>query len=454
MLPPNAASVVAGSSGYAISNGTFPAVFQNETPDPSFGVSSPIYLDRLQANGSVIASMAIDPTLITSSFASKSELALNVSTDGSAITFMGYQAPVNSLDVSNSNTAAVVDTTNPVLSTVPRAVAQVNLVTGQLKVMPVNAYSGNNGRAAVLANGNYYMVGNANNGSGTETILDQFAVNTGVQSISASGTGGNTNPVGACVGTLLTAGYECGFSLTQLPNLAIVPQTTPITYYAADKTGKDDNFRGLTIFNNTIYVSKGSGSNGVNTVYKVGAIPASGALTNATLTPLPGFNALSEKVAEAKATLTATPHPFGLWFANATTLFVADEGDGALIGATGKVTTFAGLQEWTLNNGTWTMVATYQGGLLTQPVYTAGLPWNIQTDGLRNLTGKVNADGSFTLYATTSTVSNDATHDLGADPNEIVSITITSASIPATTSFKVLQTAPAGQRYGGVALAP
>jgi hypothetical protein len=36
-----------------------------------------------------------------------------------------------------------------------------------------------------------------------------------------------------------------------------------------DKIGKDTNFRGLTIFNNVLYYSKGSGGNGVNTVYFV-----------------------------------------------------------------------------------------------------------------------------------------------------------------------------------------
>jgi len=39
---------------------------------------------------------------------------------------------------------------------------------------------------------------------------------------------------------------------------------------APDKAGKDNNFRGLTIFNNTMYVTKGSGGNGINTVYQVG----------------------------------------------------------------------------------------------------------------------------------------------------------------------------------------
>ena len=36
-----------------------------------------------------------------------------------------------------------------------------------------------------------------------------------------------------------------------------------------DKLGKDDNFRGLTVFDNVVYYTKGSGGNGVNTVYFV-----------------------------------------------------------------------------------------------------------------------------------------------------------------------------------------
>ncbi len=34
---------------------------------------------------------------------------------------------------------------------------------------------------------------------------------------------------------------------------------------------KDNNFRGETISNNTLYITKGSGGNGINTVYQVGA---------------------------------------------------------------------------------------------------------------------------------------------------------------------------------------
>ncbi len=437
--------------GVAIADGTFPNVFTNETPDASFGVSSPIYLDQLTSSGQLIRSIPVDPSLITTSFASKSELALNVSSDQSSVSFMGYKAAVNQLDVSNSNTAAVLDTTNPVTTTFPRAVAQFNLSSGALTVTSVNAYSGNNGRASVNVGGNFYMVGNAGNGSGDGNMLSALSDNTGVQMISASSATGNTTVVGLVNGVFGSlTGYQRGFSLAQLADPA-----NPGKNYVADKTGKDSNFRGMTVFNNTLYVTKGSGSNGVNTVYQVGATGAlnGGSLSGTTpVTILPGFNTLSEKVAEAKATLTATPHPFGIWFADANTLFVADEGDGVRIGVAGKVTSFAGLQEYKLVSGVWTLAATFQKGLLDQTAATpTGLTWKVQTDGLRNISGKTNADGSFTIYATTSTVSDEITHDLGADPNELVAITVTAASTAASTSFTVLKNSATGERFGGVA---
>lgn len=51
--------------------------------------------------------------------------------------------------------------------------------------------------------------------------------------------------------------------------MALIRQS--LTYHAAgdsaDKVDKDTNFRGLTIFNNVIYTTKGSGSNRTNIVY-------------------------------------------------------------------------------------------------------------------------------------------------------------------------------------------
>ena len=131
---------------------------------------------------------------------------------------------------------------------------------------------------------------------------------------------------------------------------------------------------------------------------------------------------------------SATAFPFGLWFADAKTLYVADEGNGtptydatkALYTAAAAQTT-AGLQKWVFddNSGTWALAYTLTAGLnlgvpYTVPGYPTGnnaatsLPWSPATDGLRNITGRVNHDGTVTIWAITSTVSGNG--DQGADP--------------------------------------
>ena len=435
----NASTVTVGQTlpggGKAVADGAFPNVFKNESVDAAFGVTAPIYLDQMTPSGARTGTIAIDPNQLSTSFASKSELGLNISQDGKSVTFMGYVSPINQLDVSNANTPGVIDPTNAVKGVVQRGIANVNLSTGALTVTGINAYSGNNGRNVVLAGGNYFSVGNAgNSGKGVSgSTLGQLSDNTGVQMI-AAGRSGNTTVVGQTYGSFgSTTGYQHGFS-------------TVATGGTADKTGKDDNFRGETLFNNTLYVTKGSGGNGVNTVYQVGTagqLPTTATASTIAITPLAGFPTSG----------TAT-HPFGLWFANATTLFVADEGDGQAPGTAGKDTSNAGLDEYTFVGGQWKEIGVFQKGLLDQAAYSDGLPWLVSTDGLRNLTGKVNADGSYTLFATTSTVSNEGTHDQGADPNELVSITIGVNSTPLSDSFTVLETAGYGERLGGVALAP
>jgi hypothetical protein len=143
-------------------------VFNNNLVDGSFGVTSPVFLEQLTPTGTIVNTLAIPPSLGTTSFSSKSEVALNLSTDGTAITYMQYIAPPNTIDVSNANTPYAYDPTNPAGGSYYRAVVQVG-ANGAIQVTPTNSYSGNNGRAAILANGIYYMAGNGNNGTGTPT---------------------------------------------------------------------------------------------------------------------------------------------------------------------------------------------------------------------------------------------------------------------------------------------
>ena len=174
--------------GTAVADGTYPNVFNNANVDGSFGVTSPIilrqyFLSRDNRSAFLINTLNVtDKTGISTSFSSKSELALHFSEKGSALTFMGYNAPVNTLDVSNSNTPSHVDPTNPVAASYQRAIVQINGDRSTF-VTPVNTYSGNNGRSVILndsyGSSLYYTVGNAGNGSGTPPVL--IVNNTGVQ---------------------------------------------------------------------------------------------------------------------------------------------------------------------------------------------------------------------------------------------------------------------------------
>jgi len=445
------------AGGVATNDGTYPTVFQNDAVDPSFGITSPIIINEITPGGTQVQSLNITQMAannginFANSFSSKSELALNVSADGTSVTFMDYVAPINTLDVSNSNTPNHVDATNPVAGTFQRAVAQLN-ANGTLTVSPVNDYTGNNGRAAVLDNGNYYMVGNGGNGSGTEpaNVID----NTGVQLI-AQGSTGETTPVGVHQGTAgSSTGNQFGFSVTQVGD-------------TADKSGKDNNFRGLTLFNNTLYVTKGSGGNGIDSVYQVN--PSGGGYVNGSLGVPSAANASSTSInllpgfptALAKTAISASnpaSNPFGLFFANANTLYVADEGDGILADLTNGNDPNAGLQKWIFSGGSWHLSYTLQTGLslgvaYTVAGYTGPSPAN---DGLRNITGQVNSDGTVTIYAAASTVSTLA--DQGADPNGLFEITDTLADTTSGQasgeSFSLLDAPVSGQVIRGVSFVP
>jgi len=150
---------------------TFPTVFENAAADGHFGITSPIFLDNLTMDGRLLDTLAIPADRIVTSFSSKSELAVNRSIDGRSITFMGYrggpgfQTAANVFDVSNANAPGVVDPTNAAVGQYYRSVAEVDS-HGYLQITEGNAYSGDNGRAAIKgSNGLYYMVGNDNSGN-------------------------------------------------------------------------------------------------------------------------------------------------------------------------------------------------------------------------------------------------------------------------------------------------
>jgi hypothetical protein len=264
--------------------------------------------------------------------------------------------------------------------------------------------------------------------------------------------------------------------LTPLQSTAPVPPNIGMIgrlEFGSDKPGKDTNFRGLTIFDNTLYVSKGSGGNGVNSIYQAGTpgtLPTgtAAALATVPLTFLPGF-----------PTSGVNTFPFGMWFANATTLYVCDEGDGTLVpgqtinGKTNVASAYtlanAGVQKYVLKNGTWELAYVLQDGL------DIGVPYSVRnypdalnpaTGGCRNMTGQLGPFGTVTIWAITSTISTNG--DQGADPNKLVQITdnLSATTLPVTHGFpfgfgqfglgqfSTIEAAEAGEVLRGAALAP
>jgi hypothetical protein len=462
----------------ASTNGSYPEVWNNVAVDPSFGVTSPVWLDQISPSGRLVSTEQVPDgdgrtaDHLVTSFSSKSELALNLSTSGRDVTFMGYLARPNAIDVSNSNTPAVFDPTNPVPGADYRVVAELTQ-QGQFHFTETNAYSGNNGRAAILNDSRgepvIYTAGNAGNGGNPQP--DGIITGGGAQILRPQHQPEHAQQPGAPapVGS---------FSVTQLGD-------------KTDKVGKDTNFRGLTIADNVVYLTKGSGSNGVNTVYFIdttgracpsgvglpvpgATLPAAPIAFDSSLLQTEGVTPYNMCVLRGFPTAlkSATSFPFGIWFAGRDTLYVADEGNGDDTFSTASGTysgaaaqTTAGLQKWVFNGTGWSLAYTLTAGLnlgvpYTVPGYPAGanpatgLPWAPAADGLRNITGRVNRDGTVTIWGITSTVSGNG--DQGADPNKLVAITdrLPASSLPAGEAFTAIRPARAGEVLRGVSVTP
>jgi hypothetical protein len=222
-------------------------------------------------------------------------------------------------------------------------------------------------------------------------------------------------------------------------------------------------------------VSKGSGGNGINTVYQVGdtgVLPTGSVadLVNLPITVLPGFPTTLASGLDSNGNPTPVAFPFGLFFANANTLYVCDEGDGALVtpAVNGNVAdaatqATAGVQKWSLVDGTWHMDYVLQNGLnIGIPYGVPGYPtaFNPATDGCRNIAGEVDHN-KVTIYAVTSTVSTSG--DQGADPNLLVKVTdrLDATTLPNPNDegqswghFEIIRSAAAGEVLRGIALAP
>jgi hypothetical protein len=431
----------------AVAGNDYVDVWNNAPVDGSFGVTSAILLTVLEPHsGHVFSTVSVPTDQVVTSFSSKSELGLHIAKDsnGSHLVFVSYAgAGVGALDVSNSDAVRGQDPTNPVTFAFGPSYAFARTIVsmdarGNFSYTPTIDYGGNNGRSALLgSNGLYYAVGNANNGNA-----------------STFGPNGTSPDVTETTGLEVVNPINGPSSTVSIPanNSA---EVDPLIQYQfgtkRDKAGKDNNYRGVTEYGGALYFTKGSGSNGIDTVYTVSSLPTVADAASTTISIVPGFPTDSAKATGGNFT------PFAVFLANPTTMYVTDEGTGDAL----DKASHGGLEKWSLGaDGVWQLDYVLTHGLIgrvDQNLNGAdGQYPDVTTIGLRNLTGVVDLmDGTVTLYGTTSTSS--ASGDNGADPNKVVVITdqLSATSLTgavASESFGVVVGPTYGTVYRGVAL--
>jgi hypothetical protein len=395
------------------------------------------YAQTGAASASYVTSLVLPQTskgansAISGEYGSSSEGMLQLSGNGKYLTIMGYG--VNAAAFNADPTAYGTMTTDP---TKPMALGQSGSLTGQgyIPVPRVVAVIGQNG--SVNTSTTLYDVYNGNNPRSVYTVNGT--------SFYVSGQGNSPDATGGVFYATLGA-----------------HSATPITGLDTSSGASSQDTRVVEVYDDQLYVSvdskEGSGANRdfLGTLGSAGALPTSLANGGAGPTSLSGFGVSSSPGKGAKETITkgtangvnaagdvVNLSPEDYFFANATTLYVADSGDPKNTSASNGLGD-GGLQKWSLEGSTWVLDYTLAAGL--------GLVANTNSDGtsgLFGLTGKVVGD-EVELYATTYTLSDlDPTHLYG------ISDLLSATSLPKSESFSLLATAPADSTFKGVAFAP
>jgi hypothetical protein len=232
--------------------------------------------------------------------------------------------------------------------------------------------------------------------------------------------------------------------------------------------------RTVSIQNNQLYVSMDSTA-GAGVTENISPLGTAGTLpttnVSSSTSPLSGIkskyqvtsanqlNSLDSSLGSSKIYLS----PENYFFANSTTLYIADSGDpkGDNNGSGGAAQGLSdgGLQKWTLNTttGVWTLDYTISAGLLNfVPDTTActANEVNCGTTGLIGLTGEV-VGNTVELFATNATLGDeDSTYLYGITDTLSNTTDPDTSATPSAESFSVLASALPGENIRGVAFAP
>lgn len=374
---------------------------------------------------------------VSGEYGSQSEGAIQLSGDGKSLTIMGYG--VNAQNFNKDPTAYGTLTTDPTKSTalgqsgslqgqgyiaVPRVVAEID---GNGKVDSSTAlygiFNGNNPRSVYSANGStFYVSGQGDSPDATGGVF--YAAKGASSGVAITGLDTNT----------MTSSQDTRF-------VTVVNGQLYVSVDSKEGKGSNRDFVATLGSAGSLPTSLANGGNGPAQISGFGNNGGTGKLT-ITTTNTNGINAVGSEV-------NLSPENF--FFANSTTLYVADSGmpkNDSVTNDTGSPTPSTlgdgGLQKWSLSSkGKWSLDYTLSAGLgLVDNTAASG------TTGLLGLTGKV--DGSnVELFATNYTVGD-------TDPTFLYGITdLLSATMgPSGEHFTQLAAAPTDSNFKGVSFAP
>lgn len=422
-----AGDLVVSAEGEGISGSTF-----------TDNQAAPITLYQFVVNGTSSASgagaMMLPETAsgadsaISGEYGSSSEGSLQLSGNGQYLTIMGYG--VNDTAFNANPTAYGTLTTDPTKPTalgqsgslsnagyitVPRVVALIG-ANGSVDTSTAitGIYNGNNPRSVYTQNGtSFYISGQGNSPDSTGGVY--YAVK------------------GATTATAITGNDTSSGTSSQ-------------------------DTRMVTVYNGQLYVSvdskEGSGNNRdfIGTLGAAGAPPTSLANGGSGPTALSGFSTKGQVTITGATTNGVNAvgqqvnlSPESYFFANASTLYIADSGAPKQTSASTSLGD-GGLQKWVNSkadgSGTWSLEYTISSGLdLVANSATSG------TTGLLGLTGKV-VGNSVELFATNYTIGD-------TDPTFLYGVTdALGGTSDAGESFTMLEAAPADTNFKGVSFAP
>ncbi len=433
--------------------------------------ASPITLSQLQLGaGGTTATAVSSLTLpqaqsganaaISGEYGSASEGVLQQSLNGQYLTIVGYGVNANTFNTAPTSTygnAALgqsISVANGTNTVVPRVVA---LISGIGSVDTTTALTGvfntNNPRSAATVDGSsFYVSGQGVTGDGTGGV---FYATRGATTATPINTSNLPAPSGNPNGTA-SATYGTEVRSVELANTANGPGLYVSRDVKVSGTPNDaTDIRSLTNATGGLPTSSsGLVANRIDNAASSGSNTSSIDVTNATDN---GVNhpRNGQAVGHTGNTFVyLSPEEF--YFANPSTLYVADSGSPKNGSAGAAALGDGGIQKWVNSKadgtGTWTLeYDIYNGlGLVSNAGANSATPTAPGVTGLFSLTGEV-VGGNVELFATSYGLNELSTSYL-YEVTDVLSNT--SAAVGTAETFNTLFQAPTGTLIRGVAFAP